>query len=162
MKISRNVSRFFVVVAAGFFLLTVGPAHLMAGSEPGQGCGEEGLKYDPAPYMGDITVAWVGGDGSGLGNVFLSGTVEQAGKSDCYGFFDGDQVFVEKILYEEFINWSPNNLRTYCFENWDESEPFSCNSDGALFELVGVGAMRWSTQGDSFTAKFVIMHLEYK
>ena len=160
MKISMNVSRFFVVVAAGFFLLAVGPAHVMAGGEPGGGCGE-GFKYDPAPYIGDITLEWKGGDGSEDEGIYASGIVEQAGNSGCRGTFSG--LIVPNISLDEFQTWTASDLRLTCLENTCDFSSnncaFTCLGDDARLEVIAVGGMTWLTDS-SFTAKFVIMALK--
>lgn len=160
MRITRTKLVVFMVMAAALFI-TVCPVCVMAGGEPGGGCGLTGLKYDPAPYIGDIVLTWV--QNGNTGDVYAQGIVEQAGNSGCTGTFSG--VIIDDVPLDIFQAWRGNDLRLTCLENlcdYSTGElicPFPCHGDGEFFEVVGVGAMKELTDY-SFTAKFVIMHLE--
>ena len=160
MKMLKRNQRVCLLVAIGVALMAFGPAAVMAGGEPGTGCGLEGMKYDPAPYIGDVTVSWVAGTTPGLGDVSFTGTVDQAGKTGCSGSFDG--VYLYDISYDYFRRWNPSFLRLSCIENIAELYeplPFPCVLDDASLEVIGVGGMKW-LDDYSFTAKFIIMALQ--
>ena len=84
--IKRKFSFLVIMAVAALLLLTTGTANVMAGGEPGAGCGVGGLKYDPAPYIGTLTVEWVGDVENGeLEMLHSQGSVEQSGNSGCSG-----------------------------------------------------------------------------
>ena len=149
-----------MVAVAALLFLNATPSAVMAGGEPGSGCGLEGLKYDPGPYIGDVTLKWQ------TNGVYAYGIVVRAGDPDCDGTIAG--LINPSVTEDEFKNWKSKDLRLACIENLcsydlDTSDevtcPFTCHEDGAYFEVVGVGGMKWDS-ATSFTAKFVIMHLE--
>lgn len=158
MRISKNDWMVFMVMAVAL-VISVFPVGVMAGGEPGAGCGLDDLKYDPAPYIGTITLEWIGLDG--IGDVYAQGFVEQKGNTGCTGTFSG--VIVEDIPFDTFKSWKSNDLRLTCLENLCDPVtgncPFPCHGDGASFEVVGVGQITMLTEY-SFSAKFIIMHLE--
>lgn len=154
MKILKRNQRICLLVAIGVALMAFGPAIVMAGGEPGTGCGLEGMKYDPAPYIGDVIVSWTEGSVSGLGDVSFTGTVDQAGNTGCSGSFAG--VYLTGIVYDAFRDWNPSFLRLSCIENLET--PFFCLTEDTSLEVIGVGGMKW-LDDYSFTAKFIIMAL---
>lgn len=153
-----------ITAATALMLLTAGPSIVMAGGEGGAGCGGEDAKYDPAPYIGTLTVKWDGPDGYGLGLVTATGIVEQAGNSGCVGNFNDYPFAVVPFDGEGpplgFVNWDGKSLRGYCDQNL--GQPFGCFSDQEDFQMVAVGGLKWAPDQTSFTAKFVIMHLIYE
>ena len=145
-----------IVIVAAIWLLAVSPAAVSAGGEPGTGCGE-GFKYDPPPFVGDLTLIWNEASlGSDIGYVTATGTVDQAGKADCSGVFSNTTI-IEDVSIDDFLAWDANFLKGSCIENIG-TFPFPCYGDAALFSVVAVGGMKW--MGETFTAKFVIMHLK--
>ena len=161
MRISKNKWIDFIVMAALMMLLAGIPATLMAGGEPGAGCDPpqgEDYKYDPAPFMGDLTVEW---DEKAI---LVTGEVVQAGNMGCSINLVAHQI-TGGVEYDEFINLKSNYLRGQCIESIP-NESFDINCDtyefniDALFETVACGGLKWADDEHSFEAKFVIMKLQ--
>jgi len=152
----------FMVTTAAFMLFAGIAANVLAGGEPGAGCEDPTLKYDPAPYIGDIELEWVVTSPElGLGAVYAYGSVEQAGNTNCFGSFSG--LIIDDIPLDTFQNWKSNDLRQTCIKNESDPNsgvlPFPCHNDGGSLEVVAVGGLKVETP-TSLEAKFVIMELE--
>ena len=164
MKISKKNWMVPIVMAAVMMLFAGFPATVMAGGEGGAGCGGEDAKYDPAPYIGTLTVEWVQ-TSPGLGNVIATGRVEQAGNPNCSGEFENYLFMYDVPFYSDatvlgFKDWDAKFLKGYCNQNI--GVPFNCYSEESDFQMIAVGGMKWAADQKSFSAKFIIMKLLYK
>jgi hypothetical protein len=158
MRTFKLNQRFILFGIFAAMLLVFTPSATMAGGgEPGGSCPGD-WSYAAPPYMGVITVTLQEHNGK----VFISGQVEQVGKSECSGNFFHE---LGVMGLEVFQSLRPNDLRMTCITNdckiIDDAIicPFPCLEDGGFLEVVGVGNMRYITPRQ-FTARFIIMALE--
>ena len=142
-------------IFAMFFAFTPAVTIAGGGPEPGDSCPGD-WKYAAPPYMGDLTVTF-----NDTGDVSVSGSLEQIGKSECVAELDGTSYGA--MEFEDFQNLNPGNLRMTCLQNLCDLQgnncTFPCLLDAGYLEVVGVGNMKW-INFKSFTAKFIIMALE--
>ena len=158
MKTIRLFSRLmlFGILVAMLMILTQSSALAGAGIEPGGDCDLEGLKYDPPPYIGELTAEF----DTSTSQLILSGTVVQVGNSACTGTI---KDFTSTITQPEFENITANYLRTLCVTNTlneDNTLWFNCADEDAPFEILGVGNLKWIVPGEKFSAKFILMLLQ--
>jgi hypothetical protein len=146
---------FWILLSIGAILvLTVSQTLAKGGSggEPGSGCTDQSInyKYAPAPYLGQVYASYEGG------NVYITGSVEQAGNSGCTGGMTYI-LFMTSIGLAEFQALTSKDLQGVCLAGFSGFFTPTCVLYDA-FEIVGAGGLKF-TSDTSFTFNAVIMQL---
>ena len=152
-------------VFAVMVLIVTAPLVYAGGSsgEPGGGCPNPLLinfQYVDPPYIGDITAEWI----EGLGDVLITGLVEQEGHRECFG--NANRAYSGSMSLEAFQNLKAVDnkegafsIKGTCLIGWNPI--FTCGEIG-YFEIVSIGNIKYSADQKSFTAKVTIKLLQEK
>jgi hypothetical protein len=166
-KTMRILKAFTSLAVMGVFavmvLIVTAPLVYATGSagEPGSDCPNPLLiefQYVDPPYIGDITAEWI------LGDVWISGLVEQEGNRGCFG--NANRAFFGSMSLEAFQNLKAVDnkegavsIKGTCLIGWNPF--FNCGEIG-YFEIVSIGNLNYSADQKSFTAKVRIKLLQEK